>query len=227
MYKCGEFIDLCRGPHIHSSDAIAALKVLSANNVEAKNDSMYSSPSAVHPRQHYRFYGNSFVSRQAEEYYSTVMREAKERDHRLVGKKLDLFMFDENSPGNVFFLNRGVFLYNKLVEYMKTQHLREYEEIASPLMFRSDLWKLSGHYDHYKQNMFHVETNNSEEMFLKPMNCPSHCLIYNAKLRSYRDLPIRYAEFTAIHRQENSGALGGLTRLNMFHQAATRERRDG
>ena len=210
MYKCGEFIDLCRGPHIHSSDAIAALKVLSANNVEAKNDSVYSSPSAVHPRQHYRFYGNSFVSRQAEEYYSTVMREAKERDHR-----------------HVFFLNRGVFLYNKLVEYMKTQHLREYEEIASPLMFRSDLWKLSGHYDHYKQNMFHVETNNSEEMFLKPMNCPSHCLIYNAKLRSYRDLPIRYAEFTAIHRQENSGALGGLTRLNMFHQAATRERRDG
>lgn len=171
-------------------------------------------------RPHYRFYGNSFVSRQAEETYAKLMKEAKERDHRLIGKKLELFMFDENSPGNVFFLNRGLLIYNRLVEHMRTQYLREYEEIASPLMFRSDLWRVSGHYDHYKQNMFHVETSGPEELFLKPMNCPSHCLVYKAKTRSYRDLPLRYAEFTAIHRQENSGALGGLTRLNMFHQVA-------
>lgn len=92
-----------------------------------------------------------------------MMKEAKERDHRLIGKKLNLFLFDPNSPGNVFFLNRGVFIYNKLCEYMKT-YLQSYEEIASPLIFKSDLWKMSGHYDHYRENMFHVDTNNQEEV---------------------------------------------------------------
>ena len=163
-------------------------------------------------------------------------------------------MFDSNSPGNVFFLDRGVFLYNQLVKHMKERYLTTYEELSSPLMFRSDLWKTSGHYDHYRENMFHVETRSAEEVgvkshkittcfscihkysfsstcefkqkcnftlqeiYLKPMNCPSHCLVFNSRVRSYRDLPLRYAEFSPIHRQENSGALGGLTRLNMFHQ---------
>lgn len=167
MYKCGEFIDLCKGPHIHSSKSIATLKVTSANYVESKTPgSLYTLFLFFINRPHYRFYGNSFISQSASEYYTKMIKEAKERDHRLIGQKLDLFLFDGNSPGNVFFLNRGQFIYSKLCEYMKNYQLQSYEEIASPLMFKSDLWKTSGHYDHYRENMFRVNTNNPAEVSL-------------------------------------------------------------
>lgn len=130
--------------------------MVSANYVESKDG-----------LSHYRFYGNSFLSQSAASRYDTVIKEAKDRDHRVVGKKLDLFMFDSNSPGNVFFLDRGVFLYNQLVKHMKERYLTTYEELSSPLMFRSDLWKTSGHYDHYRENMFHVETRSAEEVGVK------------------------------------------------------------
>lgn len=127
------------------------LRLSSANNVESKDG-----------RAHYRFYGNAFLSSSAENYYKKMIKEARERDHRIVGKKLDLIMFDGNSPGNVFFLDRGLFVYNQLVKYLKEKYLTNYEEIASPLMFKSDLWKTSGHYDHYRDNMFRIDTDNKE-----------------------------------------------------------------
>lgn len=147
------------------------MKLTSANYVESKDsDSLYDKSSFLINRPRYRFYGNSFPSQSAAEYYQKIMKEAKERDHRLIGKKLDLFMFDPNSPGNVFFLNRGLFIYNKLCEYMKEYNLTQYEELASPLMFKSELWHISGHYDHYRENMFHVETNNKEEVSIFGMS---------------------------------------------------------
>ena len=153
MFKCGDFIDLCKGPHLHSASCISVLKLISANYVESKDG-----------LKHYRFYGNSFTSSAASSHYNTVVKEAKERDHRVVGKKLDLFLFDGNSPGNVFYLHRGLFLYNQLIKHMKERYLTSYEEVSSPLMFKSDLWKTSGHYDHYRENMFHVETRSKEEV---------------------------------------------------------------
>lgn len=153
VYKCGDFIDLCRGPHIHSTSVISVLKLTSANFVESKDS-----------KPHYRFYGNSFISSSAAVFYAKLMKEARDRDHRIIGKKLDLFMFDGNSPGNVFFLDRGLFIYNRLVQHMKDRYLTEYEEISSPLLFKSDLWKTSGHYDHYRDNMFRVDTRNKEEV---------------------------------------------------------------
>lgn len=139
-----------------------------ANNVASESSKAEeSSGDALNGRLHYRFYGNSFTSAGAEKLYKQTMREAKERDHRVVGKKLEMLLFDGNSPGNVFFLDRGLFTYSRLVDYLKSHYLQEYEEIASPLLFKSNLWKISGHYDHYRSNMFQVNTREKDEVGVK------------------------------------------------------------
>ena len=169
MYKCGDFIDLCRGPHIHSSRAIASIKLTSASFVESE-DSEYDVQLCLVNRSHYRFYGNSFISASAAKYYDKMMREAKDRDHRILGKKLELFLFDPNSPGNVFFLDRGLFVYNQLTKHLRHRYLRNYQEIASPLIFKSSLWRQSGHYDHYRENMFAIHSKSEVgELTLHPI----------------------------------------------------------
>jgi threonyl-tRNA synthetase len=204
------FVDFCVGPHVPSSGRLKGFRLLSTSNAYWKGDSKNA------PMQ--RIYGTAFFSDKDLDAYLTQIEEAKKRDHRKVGKDVGLFMFHPWAPGAAFWLAKGTTLYNTLANYMREVLFPAgYVEVKTPLIFNKALWETSGHWSHYRQNMFLVESEH-EQMGVKAMNCPGHMLVFGSEVRSYRDLPIRLHEQTPLHRNEASGVLSGLTRVRQFSQ---------
>jgi threonyl-tRNA synthetase len=207
----GQFLDFCVGPHVPSVGRLKAFKLLSTSNAYWKGDAQNQ------PMQ--RIYGTAFFTDADLKARLTQLEEAKKRDHRKVGKDLGLFMFHQFAPGAPLWLAKGTTLWNTLANYMRSILFPEgYVEVRLPLMFNKGLWEISGHWQHYRQNMFLVQSNEGEQMALKAMNCPGHMLVFGSENRSYRDLPIRYHEQSVLHRNEASGVLSGLTRVRQFCQ---------
>ncbi|MNB72186.1 Threonine--tRNA ligase 2 [compost metagenome] len=210
LYSQGEFTDLCRGPHLPSTGRVKAFKLLSVAGAYWRGDS-------ARPMLQ-RIYGTAFPDKNLLEEHLRYLEEAKKRDHRKLGKELGLFMFSEEAPGMPFYLKGGMTIRNELENFARElQFQRGYDEVRTPLMMNNRLWEQSGHWDHYKDNMYFTNVDDSKYA-LKPMNCPGHMLIYKNELRSYRELPIRLAEFGQVHRHELSGALGGMMRVRTFCQ---------
>ncbi len=204
------FIDFCVGPHVPSTGKLKAFKLLSTSNAYWKGDARNQ------PMQ--RVYGTAFLSDKDLKAHLTQIEEAKKRDHRKLGKELGLFTFHHWAPGAAFWQDKGTTLYNTLANYMRDVLFPAgYMEVKTPLIYNKALWERSGHWKHYRQNMFLIESEG-EIMSLKPMNCPGHFLLYGSEVHSYRDLPIRFHEQTALHRNEASGVLSGLTRVRQFSQ---------
>ena len=211
FYKQGDFTDLCAGPHMLSIGKIKAFKLLSSSGAywrgSEKNKMLQ------------RIYGISFPKASELDEYVNLIEEAKKRDHRKLGKELDLFFFDETAPGMAYWLPKGFTMLNTLIEFWREEHKkRGYQEFSGPQLNSSVLWKISGHWDHYKEDMFVLEDADGNEQALKPMNCPNSIKIYQSKLRSYKDLPLRFSDVDVIHRNEKSGQLNGLFRVRMFRQ---------
>ena len=210
VYRCGPLIDLCRGPHIPHTGRIKAFEVM-------KNSSSYFLGKAENDTLQ-RIYGISFPDNAQMKEYLKFKEEADKRDHRRVGKDQQLFFFHELSPGSCFFLPHGARVYNKLIEFLRGEYrMRGFSEVITPNIYNVGLWKTSGHWENYKENMFSFECEK-DTYALKPMNCPGHCLMFGNRERSYRELPIRFADFGVLHRNELSGTLGGLTRVRRFQQ---------
>ncbi|MEE2637667.1 MAG: threonine--tRNA ligase [Acidobacteriota bacterium] len=206
----GVFMDFCTGPHVPSSGALKAFRVLSSSNAYWKGDARNQ------PMQ--RIYGTSFFSDKALKEHLRRLEEAKKRDHRKIGRELGLFTFHHWAPGAAFWLAHGTTLWNQLAEYMRSTLFPEgYVELRTPLVYNKALWETSGHWEHYAENMLRVESEG-ETYSLKPMNCPGHMLMFASEVRSYRDLPIRYHDQSVLHRDEASGVLAGLTRARQFCQ---------
>jgi threonyl-tRNA synthetase len=210
LYRQGEFVDLCRGPHVPSTGLLEAVKLTHVAGAYWRGDER--NPMLQ------RIYGTAFFDRKALEEHLARLEEARRRDHRRLGKQLSLFSFHPEAPATPFFLPDGARLYNRLVQYIRELYVKYgYDEVITPQILECDLWHRSGHYDHYKDNMYFTEVEG-RDFAVKPMNCPTHCLIYGEELRSYRDLPIRFADFGRLHRYERSGAVHGLTRVRSFCQ---------
>lgn len=223
LYRCGDFVDLCRGPHLPHTGFIKAIAVMESSGAYWKGDT--TQPLLQ------RIYASAFPSRSLMKEHKAMRIEAARRDHRVLGQQQSLFMFHPESPGAPFFLPHGTRIFNRLTSMLKNEYKNlGYEEVITPQVFHSRTWKTSGHWENYKEDMYMVQgcTHSSEpssptsldeaQWGLKPMNCPGHCLIYANAPKTYRDLPIRYADFGALHRNELSGALSGLTRVRRFHQ---------
>ncbi|CAM8912754.1 unnamed protein product [Rhodiola kirilowii] len=210
VYRCGPLVDLCRGPHIPNTSFVKAFKCLKASSAYWRGDKNRESLQRV--------YGISYPDQKRLKEYITRLEEAKKYDHRLLGVQQELFFCHPYSPGSWFFLPHGARVYNKLQEFIRSQYWkRGYEEVKSPNMYNMQLWETSGHAANYKENMFVFEVEK-QEFGLKPMNCPGHCLMFDHRVRSYRELPLRLADFGVLHRNEASGALTGLTRVRRFQQ---------
>lgn len=210
VYRCGSLIDLCRGPHVRHTGKIKAMKV-------TKNSSTYWEGKADAETLQ-RIYGISFPDPKQLKEWEKFQEEAAKRDHRKIGREQELFFFHEWSPGSCFFQPRGAHIYNTLVNFIKTEYRkRGFHEVISPNIYNSKLWERSGHWQHYAENMFSFESEK-ETFALKPMNCPGHCLMFDNRCRSWRELPLRMADFGVLHRNELSGALTGLTRVRRFQQ---------
>ncbi|CAF1410559.1 unnamed protein product [Adineta steineri] len=210
VYRCGPLIDLCRGPHIRHTGKVKAFAV-------TKNSSTYWEGDQTRETLQ-RIYGISFPDAKQLKEWKFIQEEAAKRNHRKIGVEQELFFFHEMSPGSCFFYPKGALIYNKLVEFIRGEYRkRGYQEVISPNMYNSKLWKTSGHWDHYSDDMFKIEIEK-ETFALKPMNCPGHCLMFSSRLRSWRELPLRMADFGVLHRNEASGALTGLTRVRRFQQ---------
>ena len=210
FYKQGEFTDLCAGPHVGSTGEIKAIKLLSSSASYWRGDETKQTLQ--------RIYGISFPKASMLEDYLNMLEEAKKREHKKLGKELELFMIAKEGPGFPFFLPKGMALRNVLEDFWRKKHvLNDYIEVKTPLVLNEELWHRSGHWDHYKDNMY---TTKIDEMdyALKPMNCPGGMLVYKSKMRSYRDLPIRMGELGMVHRHEKSGELNGLFRVRCFTQ---------
>ncbi|XP_034026873.1 threonine--tRNA ligase 1, cytoplasmic [Thalassophryne amazonica] len=210
VYRCGPLIDLCRGPHVRHTGKIKALKI-------HKNSSTYWEGKADMETLQ-RIYGISFPDPKMLKEWEKFQEEAKNRDHRKLGREQDLFFFHDLSPGSCFFLPKGAFIYNTLIKFIRSEYRkRGFQEVVTPNMYNSKLWQTSGHWQHYSDNMFSFEVEK-ETFALKPMNCPGHCLMFDHRPRSWRELPLRMADFGVLHRNELSGALTGLTRVRRFQQ---------
>ena len=206
----GKFKDLCRGGHIEKTGEIKALKLLSTAGAYWRGDE--------NNKMLQRIYGTAWESEELQKDYLNKRQKAIESDHRKLGTSLDLFFLDPISPANPFFLPNGAFIYNKLIEFVRNLYDKYgYQEVITPQLFSTDLWKTSGHYDFYLDNMYMMEIDENE-VGVKPMNCPAHAVIYKSTLRSYRDLPLRLADFGRLHRYERSGVTHGLTRVRSFSQ---------
>jgi threonyl-tRNA synthetase len=204
------FVDFCVGPHVPSTSKLKAFKLLSTSNAYWKGDARNQ------PMQ--RVYGTAFLSEKDLKDHLARIEEAKKRDHRKLGREQKLFMFHQWAPGATFWLPKGTTLYNTLADYMRGVLVPAgYTEVKAPIVFNKALWETSGHWQHYRENMFLVESEG-EQMGLKAMNCPGHFLMYASEAHSYRDLPIRFHEQTPLHRNEASGVLSGLTRVRQFSQ---------
>lgn len=210
VYKCGSLIDLCRGPHVRHTGKVKALKI-------TKNSSTYWEGNAEAETLQ-RVYGISFPDAKQLKEWEKLQDEALKRDHRKIGREQELFFFHELSPGSCFFQPRGAHIYNTLMAFIKSEYRkRGFQEVITPNIFNAALWGISGHWQHYSQNMFAFDQDD-EHFALKPMNCPGHCIIFDVRNRSWRELPLRLADFGVLHRNEVSGALTGLTRVRRFQQ---------
>jgi threonyl-tRNA synthetase len=214
LYRSGDFVDLCRGPHVQRTSQIGAVRLLESSGAYFKGDERNEMLQ--------RIYGTAFATQQELDAYFERLEEMRRRDHRRLGRELDLFSFHPEAPASPFFHPRGAIIYNALVDLMRERYRHYgYEEVITPQIFGVELWKRSGHYDNYRDDMFFAdgfdeagERTNS----VKPMNCPSHCLLYGTRAHSYRDLPRRIADFGRLHRYERSGVVTGLTRVRTFSQ---------
>lgn len=210
LYRQGEFTDLCAGPHLMSTKPVKAVKLMKLAGAYWRGNEKNKMLT--------RIYGTAYTKNADLESYVTMLEEAKKRDHRKLGKELNLFMFAEEGPGFPFFLPKGMVLKNTLMQYWREIHEREgYVEISTPMMLNRKLWETSGHWEHYKENMY-TTVIDGEDFAIKPMNCPGGMMIYKSHPHSYRELPLRLAEVGQVHRHEKSGALHGLMRVRCFHQ---------
>ncbi|XP_047322474.1 threonine--tRNA ligase, mitochondrial 1-like [Impatiens glandulifera] len=210
VYRCGPLVDLCRGPHIPNTSFVKAMACLKASSAYWRGNKDRESLQRV--------YGISYPDSKRLKEYLLRLEEAKKYDHRELGKNQELFFFHPLSPGSCFFLPHGTRIYDKLVDFIRKEYWkRGYEEVVTPNIYNMQLWETSGHAANYRENMFLLEIEK-QEYGLKPMNCPGHCLIFDHRVRSYRELPIRIADFGVLHRNEASGALSGLTRVRRFQQ---------
>lgn len=210
VYRNGPLIDLCRGPHVPDTGRIEAFSIM-------KNSASYFLGNQENDSLQ-RVYGVSFPDKKLMAEHKKFLEEAAKRDHRKIGKDQELFFFDPLSPGSAFWEPHGARVFNKIVEFLKEQYWdRDFDEVITPNMFHSDLWKQSGHWQHYKDDMF-IQKVDKDDFGLKPMNCPAHFLMFGHRDRSHRDLPLRFADFGVLHRNEASGALSGLTRVRRFQQ---------
>jgi len=210
VYRCGPLIDLCRGPHIRNTSKVKAFQVTKSSSAywQGKSD-------AEHLQ---RVHAISFPDKKLLNEWNTLQEEAAKRDHRKVGTDQDLFFFHQLSPGSAFFLPHGTIIFNRLVNMIKKEYWkRGFQEVISPNIYNTKLWDISGHGQHYAENMFQTEIEG-QKFALKPMNCPGHCLLFDIRPRSWRELPLRLADFGVLHRNEISGALTGLTRVRRFQQ---------
>ncbi|MEK6984142.1 MAG: threonine--tRNA ligase [Nanoarchaeota archaeon] len=209
-YRQGEFIDLCRGPHIPNTGKVTAFKLTKISAAYWKADPKNT--------QLQRIYGISFPDKKLMEEHFKLLGEAEKRDHRKIGKELEWFGFIEESPGAPFFYPKGTVIYNLLLNFIRDEYKkRGYQEVITPLLYEKSLWVTSGHWEHFREHMFTLQSEG-KEYSLKPMNCPSHVLIYKSKSRSYKELPLRIADFAPLHRNELSGTLAGLTRVRKMSQ---------
>lgn len=210
IYHQGEFQDLCRGPHVPSTGKLKAFKLLSVAGAYWRGDE--------HNKMLQRIYGTAFTDKKELKRYLQQLEEARKRDHRRLGKELDLFSFQEEAPAMPFFHPNGAFVYNTLIEYIRSFNTQYgFGEVVTPQILDVSLWQRSGHYDNYKENMY-FSNIDEREYAVKPMNCPTHVKIFGNHLRSYRNLPVRYSDFGRVHRYEKSGAIAGLFRVRSFAQ---------
>ena len=210
FYEQGDFTDLCAGPHIMSTGALGAVKLLNVTGAYWRGDS--------NNKMLQRIYGIAFPKKSMLDEYLTMLEEAKKRDHRKLGRDLNLFAFRDEAPGFPFYLPKGMVLRNTLVDYWRQVHKKwDYLEISTPQIMRRTLWETSGHWDHYKDNMY-TTVIDEEDFAIKPMNCPGSILVYDLEPHSYRELPLRYGELGLVHRHELSGALHGMFRVRCFTQ---------
>jgi threonyl-tRNA synthetase len=211
FYTQGDFTDLCRGPHLQDSRPIKAIKLTGLAGAYWRGDEKNT--------QLTRIYGTAFYSQADLDAYLERVEEAKRRDHRRLGQQLDLFHFDEHSPGSPFWHPKGMVIWNELEDLRRRENLaRGYSEVRTPLIYDKALWVTSGHWEKFRENMFLIPIDDEHVYGIKPMNCPGHMLLYGSALRSYRDLPLRYAEAAPLHRNELAGALHGLTRVRYVTQ---------
>ncbi len=211
FYSHGQgFEDLCRGPHVPSTGKVGSFKIMSVAGAYWHGD----------PTQKMlqRVYGTSWRNKKELDEYLQMLEEAKKRDHRVIGKQLDLFSFHEEGPGFAFFHPKGMVIWNEIIDFWRSIHRKyEYQEIKTPIILNQQLWKLSGHWDHYKENMYFTNIDDVEYA-VKPMNCPGGCLVYKNRQHSYREFPMRVAELGLVHRHEASGVMHGLVRVRQFTQ---------
>ncbi len=210
FYKQGEFTDLCAGPHVSYTKKVKAFKLTSVAGAYWRGSEKNKMLT--------RIYGTAFASKAELEEYLNRMEEAKKRDHRKIGKEMGLFMISEEGPGFPIFLPKGMILRNNLIDYWRRIHTRDgYVEVSTPIILNRHLWETSGHWDHYKENMYTTSIDETD-FAIKPMNCPGGMLVYKSEPRSYRDLPLRIGELGLVHRHEKSGELHGLMRVRCFTQ---------
>ncbi len=213
IYRQGKFYDLCRGGHVSNTDKIAAVKLTKVSSAYWRGDSARESLQ--------RIYGIAFPKQSMLDEYLKIKEEAEKRNHMKLGKDLHLFTMQPEAPGTVFFYDKGTAIWNALIAFARGhQAKRNYKEVITPIILKKELWLKSGHWDHYKENMYFTKIDG-EDYAVKPMNCPGHVLIYGSQRHSYRDLPIRMAEFGMVHRHELSGVLNGLLRVRKFTQDDT------
>jgi threonyl-tRNA synthetase len=210
VYEQGDFYDLCRGPHVSSTGKLQHFQLMQVSGAYWRGDSQN--------KMLQRIYGVSFATKEELQDYFVFLEEAEKRNHRKLGKELELFMFSEEAPGMPFYLANGQIIRNELESFLRNLQTKyDYQEVRTPFMMNQRLWEQSGHWDHYKDNMYFTQVD-AQSFALKPMNCPGHMLIFKNARHSYRDLPIRMAEFGQVHRHEFSGALNGLLRVRTFCQ---------
>jgi len=214
LYASGGFIDLCRGPHVQRTSQVGAVRLLESSGAYFKGDERNEMLQ--------RIYGTAFATQKELDEYFARLEEMRRRDHRRLGRELDLFSFHAEAPASPFFHPRGAIIYNALIDLMREKYRHYgYEEVITPQIFSADLWRRSGHWDNYRDDMFYAdgyELAGERTNSVKPMNCPSHCVIYATGAHSYRDLPRRIADFGRLHRYERSGVVTGLTRVRSFSQ---------
>jgi threonyl-tRNA synthetase len=210
LYTDGDFTDLCEGPHVPSSARVRAIKLTKITGAYWKGD--------LKNKMLTRIYGTAWASQKALDEHVRRLEEAKKRDHRKIGQELELYMFHEYSPGAPFLLPKGAIVYNRLLQFVRDEYRkRGYSEVVTPQIYSSRLWQTSGHWDHFRENMFTLKIDE-EDYALKPMNCPSHVMMFQHRRRSYRELPLRIADFCPLHRNELKGVLSGMTRVRKFSQ---------
>ena len=211
-YTDGPFLDLCRGPHVPDTSYVKNVKLTTVASAYWRGDSRRQSLQ--------RIYGTAWWKKEDLDAYLYRIEEAKRRDHRRLGRELDLYMMHAVAPGAAFWTERGTFIYNTLIDFIRERQREQFQEIKTPLLYNKTLWEQSGHWGKYRENMFLVldTETNEHDMSLKPMNCPSHYVLYNTRRHSYRELPLRFVTFDVLHRNELTGALSGLVRVRQFQQ---------